>query len=209
MPSSLDETYERMLCDISDESFQEARRLLTLLCFSPKPLTTWQLIEAIAVSLQDPTGFDRKRRVQDVDDLCKICPGLIDVILDENREEQIRIAHFSVQEYLESDRIKQSAAAHFHLQASSAHQEIAESYLRYLQDAELCDIIINGDADESTTLREFPLAQVAARDWLYHFRTTSHTHTTALLDRLVFRLLHDCQDWLLVCLKLWDYDVGP
>ena len=200
LPRSLDETYERMLRDIPPEAMQEARRLLTLLCFSSEPLTVPEVIDAIAVSVQKPRGFDRKRRVQDVDDLYKICPGLIDVISGRKGNVQIRIAHFSVQEYLKSDRIQQSAATYFHLQPPSAHHEIAEDYLQYLQDHELC----NSHLDESTILRKFPLAQVAAHWWVHHFRAACDV--TVSLNRLVLHMLHDRKGSLLIAPKLWNHD---
>jgi ankyrin repeat domain-containing protein 50 len=37
----------------------------------------------------------------------------------------LRIAHFSVQEYLESDRVRQQKAAVFVIESASAHAEIA------------------------------------------------------------------------------------
>lgn len=78
LPPSLDATYERMLCNIPEESVEAARRILTLLCFSSRPVTVPELIDGVAVNVEEPQGLDPRRRVEDVDDLREICPGLIE-----------------------------------------------------------------------------------------------------------------------------------
>jgi hypothetical protein len=45
LPRSLDETYERILCGIDEGSIEEAQRILTLLCFSSRPLTVQEVID--------------------------------------------------------------------------------------------------------------------------------------------------------------------
>src|SRR5947207_1953621 len=111
LPRSLDETYERMLCNIDESCVEDARRILTLLCFSTRPLTVAELIHGYAVDLNELARLDCEGRLLDTDSLSEICPGLIDIGLKDdnkdNSEEQmiptVCIAHFSVQEYLESD----------------------------------------------------------------------------------------------------------
>jgi len=81
--------------------------MLTLLYFSFRALTVPQLGDAIAVNLNEPTYLDIQNRLQDKDDVRSIYPGLINVdIIRNNGTHTLRIAHFSVQEYLESDRIR-------------------------------------------------------------------------------------------------------
>ena len=188
LPENLDKTYERLLCSIDKESVDDARQILTLLCFSSRPLTVDELIDGIAVDLPEPAHLDLRRRLHDADDIRGICPGLIDIAFeeddsrydnevvltidgydtskednedgeneedeeDEKEEEEeedeedngmadqlvptIRIAHFSVQEYLESDRIQEQKAAAFALKSSFAHAEITKIPLVYLREPEL------------------------------------------------------------------------
>ena len=74
-------------------------------------------MNGITVDLHEPACLNLRRRLQDADDLREICPGLIDVGVEVNDEPQVdaggdneieeitptlRIAHLSVQEYLES-----------------------------------------------------------------------------------------------------------
>lgn len=106
-----------MLLSINEESYEEARRILTLLCFSSRLLRVSEVLHGIAVDLSNQACLDRDRLLEGVDDLREICPRLIDFGLeleagidsatDSTRQEvTVRIAHFSVQEYLELDRIR-------------------------------------------------------------------------------------------------------
>ena len=77
-----------------------------------------ELIDGIAVELESSVRLNRERRLQDSDDIREICLGLVDIGLhadptsepdnnDDDLTPTVRIAHFSVQEYLESERIQQ------------------------------------------------------------------------------------------------------
>lgn len=107
-----------MLCNIDQDLVQDARRILTLLCFSSRPLTLPELIEGIAVDINEPVGLQKSRRLQDYNDVHTICPGLVNLTYavrepdtDDEGEFVVVIAHFSVQEYLESDRVRCQKAA--------------------------------------------------------------------------------------------------
>lgn len=112
LPQSLDETYERMLCNIDNSLIRDSRRILTLLCFSARPLTVPELIDAVAVDI-DSAQLNLKRRLQNADDIHDICRGLVNIGISADDETSsynprkqtptVRIAHFSVQEYLESE----------------------------------------------------------------------------------------------------------
>lgn len=126
-----------MLCNIDEDLIGDARRMLTLLCFASRPLTVPELIDGIAVDIGEPMGLNKNRRLEDYNDIHTICPGLIEIRstskppLNEalkGKESKIKqkeqhtetvltaqIAHFSVQEYLESERIRNHRAAKFRL----------------------------------------------------------------------------------------------
>ena len=165
-----------MLANIENESpagARDARRVLTLLCFAPRPLTVPELLHGIAVDLEEPPSLDRQRLLAGgADDLKEICPGLIDFGVQESSSASddkkpimtVRIAHFSVQEYLESSRIKKQNVASFALSAPSAHAEIARICCVYLLDPELSSGELN-----SSKLQDFPLAHFAALFWHHHY----------------------------------------
>jgi ankyrin repeat protein len=197
-----------MLVNIENESAasaREARRVLTLLCFAPRPLTVPELLHGIAVDLEEPPSLDRRRFLAGgADDLKEICPGLIDfgvpeLSFDSNKEDPImtvRIAHFSVQEYLESSRIKEQNASSFALSAPSAHAEIAQICCVYLLDPELSSGKLN-----LSKLQDFPLAHFAALFWHHHYEK-SQEEAPRLYKLIGQFFLH--QDSFFTSLKLHD-----
>lgn len=105
-----------------------------------------ELIDGVATSVKEPIGLNRKHRLQEADDLRALCPGFIDITpsIDpyssyRNRflVPSLRIAHFSVQEYLESERLRHQKAAVFSLDSVKAHAEIAEICLIYVLEPDL------------------------------------------------------------------------
>lgn len=76
----------------------------------------------------------------------------------------VRLAHFSVKEYLESDRIAQSEAEYVYLQAGEAHAFLAQSCLTYLMHYGSSREIPETEDYHVT----FPLLDYAARSWYYH-----------------------------------------
>ena len=68
-----------MLREIDSTTVEDARRILTLLCFVSRPLTVPELIDGIAVELWPTPLLNRRRRLQDTDDFRSICAGLIEI----------------------------------------------------------------------------------------------------------------------------------
>ncbi|KAK3173425.1 hypothetical protein OEA41_006754 [Lepraria neglecta] len=208
LPQSLDETYERMLCNIDHYLIEDARRILTLLCFAPRPLTVREVIDGVAVKLNNSPGLNRKRRLQDSNDIREICIGFIDIGLgadyttetyhEEELTPTVRIAHFSVQEYLESERILHQKAAIFSLTSVTAHAEIAQICLIYLLEHDLS----SSNLDQGL-LKEFPLAQFAARYWYHHYQNA--VNCAPGMDDFILKLFQR-QDSFVTWVKLHDMD---
>lgn len=192
LPQSLDKTYERMLCNIDDHLIEDARRILTLLCFAARPLTVPELIDGIAVEIEGSIGLNPKNRLQDSNDIREICVGFVDIGLDANQtgetyhEEDliptVRIAHFSIQEYLVSERIRFQRATNFRLNSVTAHVEIAQICLVYL----LEDGLSSSTVDQ-TLVETFPLAHFAAMYWYHHYR--DRIDPSPELNSLIVKLL--------------------
>jgi len=162
LPQSLDETYERMLSNITATSVEYARRILTLLCCAERPLTVPELIDGVAVELGDLPKFNPKKRLRNADGILQVCLGLIEVDVNADKKmSTVRIAHFSVQEYLESKRIYQHKAATFSVRRPEAHAEIAYICLTYLLEPAL---LASNDMEE-----EYPLIFYAAKSWYNHY----------------------------------------
>jgi ankyrin repeat protein len=147
-----------------------------------------ELIDAHAVDLSEPPCLDRDGRSYEQDDLVDICLGLIETVTakDDNGQPTIivRIAHFSVQEYLQSDRILQQNSRVFAMQSETGNTKMALICLVYLIEPGLS----RGPLDE-TKLRLFPFAHFAATHWFHHYTYSGEGKET--IEALALKLFKD------------------
>jgi len=80
------------------------------------------------------------------------------------RDATVRLAHFSVKEYLESERIKKSVARNFHLDMARVQKFLAHSCLAYITHYSRSKERSMSEHD----LTAFPLLAYSARSWFYH-----------------------------------------
>lgn len=209
LPLSLDETYERTLSNIDVDLIEDARRVLSLLCFAARPLTVRELIDGVAVEIGTSPRLNCQSRLQCANDLHEICPGLIEFSTiafnpDETEDNQgldktVRIAHLSVQEYLESSRIRDSKTAKFALSRPIAHAEIAQVCLTYL-----CEPDLLRSMSSKTIIEDYPLARYSAQFWCDHYGNTPTPPTQ--VDELVLRLFKN-QEFFETWVKIYDVDL--
>jgi len=105
---------------------------------------------------------------------------------------RVRLAHFSVKEYLESDRILESPAGHFYLESATGHRFLAQSCLTYLQ-------VYSASCEKTFTRRDletFPLLRYAAESWFYHSTLQSGDEVSGETSLLHLEHLRD--SWLLI-----------
>lgn len=190
-----------MLCKIPIDGKEYARRILTLLCFSLKPLTVEELIDGVAVDVSGSLGLNRRRRLQGSDDFQELCPGLVDFghrwdRFTQTRTQTVRIAHFSIQEFLESGRTRQQNTSIFSLTSNSANTEIAQICLIYLLEDGLC----NSNLDWPV-VQNFPLARYAARYWYEHCQAmVEHASEVDCLILKIFQRESAFTNWV----RLYD-----
>ncbi|KAK1465305.1 hypothetical protein CCUS01_07711 [Colletotrichum cuscutae] len=218
LPPTLDETYKRMLENVPDKDY--AKQMLTILCCASKPLTVQELINALAIEIGATSFLNPDRQLPDADSLLEICPGFTEVAIEPyTRLAVIRIAHFSVQEYLESDRILlPQGYASFSIHERCGNLLMASMCLTLLLESELQ---MFGRVE---TVEKYPFAEYAAKEWVNHWRkgigicaalydNHSHCNLEVSHDSLALRL----QDQMLLLFrdkkgamknwyKLWDLD---
>ena len=176
-----------MLLSIEEESAEDARRILTLLCTAKEPLSVSELIDGIAVELGDDPRFNENSRLMNEDDIRHICPGFIEVDVDRSHwieSTTVRIAHYSVQEYLQSDRILTGKTAKFGVKQVDANTEVALICVAYLMDR-------GWSHGTSVNIPKRPLAPYALRNWPEHYREGNGWDSG--LHRLALQLFHDYQ----------------
>lgn len=160
-----------MLLEIDANIEEEARQILTLLSFATRPMFAGEVIDFLATDLsqKEPLRFNEDHRLQDENDLIDICPGFLYVTMDYHEylpSKKIRIAHFSLQEYLVSHRLRDTpSVSHFYLNSDLAHSQIAQTCLDYL----FSGILSNYDQDPEIRA-DYPLLHYACFNWDYHYR---------------------------------------
>ena len=205
LPKDLDDTYERALLKLSGLNREKAVVCLTWIAFAPNPLTVAELVAAVGLGLSnEPPPLtdeeDSKPKISEARlQVLLLPPGLVVV------DEKVSFSHFSVKEYLISDRIKSSEARDFALNEQAAHIQIAQACLRYHL------YISKEKAQNEITdpiLREFRLWDYAGEFGLGHVESVARDQwTPSLCGRLqdvfehrgvAFRNLVWLQrDWLL------------
>lgn len=169
-----------------------------------------KLIEAIAFDVNQPAGLNRKRRLEDHQDILFICPVLVEIYPREGpriRMDEVklflyaRIAHYSVQQYLLSSCTRLEKPAEFSLDSFTAYKEILHICLIYLLDDQLWDRCqdtlekVRGKTHEEKVEKyleleeEYPLANFAARKSFFLYKKVSHQ--TEEFDCLVLKLLEE------------------
>ncbi|KAI7467228.1 hypothetical protein KC351_g14133 [Hortaea werneckii] len=194
LPKTLDETYDRMLCAIEERYRPEALTLLRWITYSKVPLTLEELAEAAIVdpsgegtvdidnrgdiedSLDILSGLvmvygaddghmtdDPSNNTDDSEDLPILTSDAI-APLEDDSNLMVRLAHFSVKEYLESERILESIAKGFYLDAANEHRFLAQSCMTYLMYCSDDMTEVSGWEDQ----RAHPLLKYSAESWYYH-----------------------------------------
>ncbi|KAH9069637.1 hypothetical protein EDB83DRAFT_2191136, partial [Lactarius deliciosus] len=137
LPKSLDETYERMLREIGKVNPNQAYRLLQCLTVATRPLYVDELAEVLALDFDGAEGgipaLNSDWRWDDVEQgVLSTCSSLIVVVDDESSKTRVvQFAHFSVKEFLTSERLANLAAdiSQFYIRLEPAHTVIAQACL--------------------------------------------------------------------------------
>jgi hypothetical protein len=138
LPRTLDQTYDRILSAISEEHSVYAMRILQWLTFSARPLSVEEIAEVIAIDVAREPAFDGDEVLEDPMEALNICSSLVTITTNKPdgiwipAQRIIALAHYSVQEYLVSDRIKQGQAKQYSMQEIECHNAISKGCLMYL-----------------------------------------------------------------------------
>lgn len=155
-----------------------------------------ELVEVLAVDMdgKEPQ-FDPENRIPDPKDILTMCSTLVtteDIIgypTNYRRLENctiVKLAHFSVQEYLLSERIKSSKASMYSMDPISGNLFIAKAYLIYLLGPQFSDGHC-GIKDLKSRCRSWPLFKAAVFLFPTHIGIVDaniDTATTALVQKL-------------------------
>ncbi|XP_014553175.1 hypothetical protein COCVIDRAFT_75541, partial [Bipolaris victoriae FI3] len=202
LPQTLDQTYDRILTAISEQDRDFAIRVLQWLTFSARPMSVEEIAEVVAIDVTREPAFDRDEVLEDPLEALNICSSLVTISTNKAKgwkkytQRIISLAHYSVQEYLVSERIKQGQAKQYSIQAVECHNAITEGCLKYL---------LQFQQPISTHILEgFALARYAAEFWSSHLRKAGDQ--TDAVSRVAVSLMSIEQPAYLIWIQLFDPD---
>ena len=220
LPETLDETYDRILCQIDPLYKREVLHILQWLTCSLRPLFLDEVAEIVAFDVDSDDKFNVENRLAEPEDVLNMCSSLVINIETNSDDDQkdnkaddipanstsrtrvmVRLAHFSVKEYLVSDRILTGSAAFFRIDEEASNTRIGATGLSCLL---LYDENQFPSVLEFST--EFPLARYSAEFWHKHLSAISGTASLSPLSLAteLFLSKDKFRNWI----SLWDLDGG-
>src|SRR6266702_1101144 len=194
LPKTLDETYERILKEIGKADGDLARRILQCLTVASRPLRVEELAEVLALDFEKAEGripkFNENMQLQDRQHaLMRTCSSLITIVKD-GRSQVVQFSHFSVKEFLTSDRLATPVRdiSSFHILPEPAHAILAQACLAVLF-----------HLDDS-----IPLVQYAAEHWVDH---TQFENVSLRVEDGMQCLFDQSGPYFSAWLKLYDIDL--
>ncbi|EMD37418.1 hypothetical protein CERSUDRAFT_123391 [Gelatoporia subvermispora B] len=186
LPTTLDETYQRMLRNLNPD-LECTRRLFQFLVACSRPLRISELAELLVmdfVSTALPEVREDRRLPDPERTLSSLCSSMI---LVDSKTRAVQFAHYSVQEYLTSERLrKDNDCSHFYIETGHAHATLAAACLStLLQFSRPTD-----DIPHRTS--QFPLAEYSAPHWISHVAQARDvpTHVQDAMNRDADMPLH-------------------
>ena len=204
MPESLDETYERVLKEIKKPNRDHAYRLLQCLVVAIRPLEVKELAEVLAVDFDGADGIPKLKpdwRWEDEEQaILTSCSSLITTV-ETRRSRIVQFSHFSVKEYLTSERLATSSGhvSRYYIDLEPAHTILAQACM---------GILLRPDAriDEDDIAGISPLAGYAAEHWVTH----AQFKRVSLFVRKAMEYLFDPdKPYFSAWLQWYDIDTRP
>lgn len=178
LPRTLEETYDRILDAISDTCKSDVRAVLQWLAFSGRPLRLEEVAEIVAFDASH-AAFDVNRRLLNPLDVLTMCSSLLvtnetyyyDYDSDPEKVPitELRLAHFTVKDYLLSRSLQQSRHSYYSIETKSSNLQIAKACLAYLNMDQFSSGY-QGRKNQDALLRKWPLLDYAARFCGHHLR---------------------------------------
>lgn len=201
MPTTLGETYTRILASIPEEHRQNAIVILNLILWSDRHLSLDEVADALATQPGKKPGFDARNRLFDPMDILQLCAGLVGLVKRSGngaemmgRSPNIQLAHFSIKEYLKSPDVTQPFGEE--VREHKARAVIAKLCLSYLSSIDHSLLL-------DAVRKQFPFSQYCARYWMEHARVAESEDE--LLQQQIMDFFADRMAYA-TCYSLFDPD---
>ena len=167
LPESLDETYERILRNINKANRGHAFRLLQCLTVASRPLQVEELAEVLTFDFDatrrgEVPKLNPDWRLADQRQAVLSTYSSLIAIVNRGGSQVVQFSHFSVKEFLISDRLAGSSrdVSRYHIPLEPAHTILAQACLGVL--------LRLGDNVGPKEARDIPLATYSAQNWVDH-----------------------------------------
>ena len=205
LPESLDETYERIIKDVKQGNQADAYRMLQFLAAAIRPLYVAELAELLTFDFDATNlkgGISKLNSMWRWEDheqaVLSTCSSLI-TIIPTNYSPLVQFSHFSVKEFLLSDRLAKSGKdiSQYHIALEDANTLIAKACL---------GVLLRDPVDESgAETAPGPLAQYAASLWVAHAKVENVA--SRIRDGMEY-LFDPDRSYFLAWVRLHDFDSG-
>ena len=202
LPKTLDETYQRVLNEIRMVDRGLAHRLLQCLTMAIRPLRVEELAEILVLDFKvangaTPTLNEECRSENPQEDVLSICSSLI-MVADSGRSRVIQFSHFSVKEFLTSDRLAtfQGDISQAYVGDEPAHTTLALACLGTL-------VRLDGSLGNLQVDHKFPFAKYASQHWVEH---AQFGKVSSQIEDGMQRLFDSTRPYFATWLRLYDMD---
>ena len=168
LPETLDATYERILQEIPKTKRVYTRRLLQCLTVAARPLKVEELAEVLAIDFDAAGGIPKLnegfRWADQEQAVLSACSSLV-AIVEDGESRRVQFSHFSVKEFLTSDRLAASdvdVLCSHHIRLEPAHTIMAQACLSVLLQLD--------DHMDKETIESYPLARYAGEFLFEHVK---------------------------------------
>lgn len=183
LPRTLEGTYERILCQIPAIDEEMAIGVLRWLVYGCSPMTIDQILEGIAVEIGE-TAMDPENKTNDPEDILDVCRGLVTI---DDRSRKLRLAHFTVKEYLISIGVSQGPAADYYMPPGTSNAELTKVCLTYLMFDEFEAGACPTREESKDRYKRYSLYEYAADSLYVHISDYTKTGADEALDQLLLR----------------------
>lgn len=189
LPKDLDDTYLRILehmRSLPEECIANVQKVLQWLVRGKKTLTLPQIAEAIAIDLDDDDAceqMDFDAVMTDPEDVLEHCGSLVTV----SAHLEVSLAHYSVQEFLVSDRVKDTMGD-FYMGGPVVSAQLAAVCLTYLCFEDFEDGP-GSDEEFEETLDRYKFLKYAAQTWAVHATECTPEEGSKKVQDLTLKLL--------------------
>ncbi|KAI0100295.1 ankyrin repeat-containing domain protein [Nemania sp. FL0031] len=180
LPSGLDATYDRMLRSLNTKYQAQILSLLKWLAVSNRDLSLEELTDAFIIRTDPIFSVDIADRLFEPKHCLTLLSSLVVTQETAFHRTLVRLAHFSLREYLTSERITNGPAARFGFPESDAQLHVALSCLIYH---------LHGASMAKADAEDLKLKAYAASGWMSHLGMVPHEQWPKAITELAIRAL--------------------